>query len=178
MKIDTSFHIDTELLQLRFVTEPSLAGRADATVSRRPGNVTISLAPRPDWDEPAQQQWLNDALAEQLRREAKRTLPARLDGFARHASLRYQRVTIKRMHTRWGSCSGQGNINLSLWLMLAPAHLVDYVIKHELAHLEEMNHGPRFWKALDALTGGRAKILAREMRQFTRQFFETRGTFA
>ena len=178
MRIDSSFLIDTELLQLRFVTDPSLAGRADAAVSRRPGDVTISLAPRPDWGAPARQQWLNDALAEQLRREAKRALPARLDGFARQFSLRYQRVTIKRMHTRWGSCSGLGNINLSLWLMLAPTHLVDYVIKHELAHLNEMNHGPHFWKELDAMTGGQAKMLAREMRQFTQQLFNARGSFA
>ena len=82
------------------------------------------------------------------------------------------------MHTRWGSCSGLGNINLSLWLMLAPTHLVDYVIKHELAHLNEMNHGPRFWKELDAMTEGQAKMLAREIRQFTRQLFNARGSFA
>ncbi len=178
MRIDTSFHIHTALLQLSFVTDPSLAGRADASLSRRPGHVLIALAPRPDWSSPSRQQWLNDALAEQLRIQAKDILPGRLALFARQFNLRYRRVTIKRMHTRWGSCSATGNINLSLWLLLTPAHLVDYVIKHELAHLNEMNHGPRFWTELDRMTTGRAKELERELKDFARQLFAERGPFA
>lgn len=175
MKIDLAFRIDTELLQLRFQADPSLTGRTEATLTRRLGHVTIHLAPGADWDSPERQRWLNDILAEQLRIQAKAILPARLDEMARRFDLRYHGVTIKRMHTRWGSCSELGNINLSLWLMLAPAHLVDYVIKHELAHLNEMNHGPRFWAELDRMTGGRARQLEREMKQFARSLFAQRG---
>ena len=72
------------------------------------------------------------------------------------------KITIKDTKSRWGSCSSLGNINLSLWLMLLPGELSDYVIKHELAHLDEMNHGPRFWARLDAMTDGRARLLRRE----------------
>ena len=171
MKIDLAFRIDTELLQLRFQTDPSLTGRSEATLTRRLSHVTIHLAPGADWDSPERQRWLNDILAEQLRIQAKAIQGS---GF-QLGPPRYHGVTIKRMHTRWGSCSELGNINLSLWLMLAPAHLVDYVIKHELAHLNEMNHGPRFWAELDRMTGGRARQLEREMKQFARSLFAQRG---
>ena len=54
-------------------------------------------------------------------------------------------VKLKYIHSRWGSCSTSGNINLSTRLLFAPPEVVDYVIIHELAHLVELNHGPRFW---------------------------------
>jgi len=55
-------------------------------------------------------------------------------------------ITLKNLHSRWGSCSSKGNINLSTRLLFAPEAVRDYVIIHELAHLTEMNHSPRFWK--------------------------------
>ncbi len=175
MKIDTHFRIDTGLLQLCLTADPSLPAEQAASLARRAGRVEIRLSAARRWDTPEAQRWLNDVLAEQLRRQAKMLLPGRLDRMARQFDLRYRRVTIKRMHTRWGSCSELGNINLSLWLLLAPTHLVDYVIKHELAHLNEMNHGPRFWAELDRMTGGRARSLEREMKLFSRSLFAERG---
>jgi len=56
------------------------------------------------------------------------------------------RVTLKNNRTNWGSCSGKGNINLSIRLLKAPDTVRDYVIIHELAHLIELNHSTRFWK--------------------------------
>lgn len=55
-------------------------------------------------------------------------------------------VSLKYNTSNWGSCSNVGNINLSTCLLFAPDDVVDYVIIHELAHLLEMNHSPRFWK--------------------------------
>ncbi|MBI1224492.1 MAG: DUF45 domain-containing protein [Bacteroidetes bacterium] len=55
-------------------------------------------------------------------------------------------VSLKYNTSNWGSCSNLGNINLSTCLLFAPDDVVDYVIIHELAHLLEMNHSPRFWK--------------------------------
>ena len=56
-----------------------------------------------------------------------------------------QTVRIKLNQSNWGSCSSKGNINLSARLLFAPRVVMDYVIIHELAHLVEHNHGPRFW---------------------------------
>ena len=55
-------------------------------------------------------------------------------------------VNLKYNQSNWGSCSTRGNINLSTRLLFAPEEVIDYVIIHELAHLEEMNHSSRFWK--------------------------------
>ena len=58
---------------------------------------------------------------------------------------KYNTVILKYLNSRWGSCSVKGNINISLRLLLAPMEVVEYVILHELCHLQEMNHSARFW---------------------------------
>lgn len=55
-------------------------------------------------------------------------------------------VALKYNASNWGSCSTKGNINLSTRLLFAPDEVIDYVIIHELTHLLEMNHSPKFWK--------------------------------
>jgi len=55
-------------------------------------------------------------------------------------------VRLKYLHSRWGSCAVSGNMNFSTKIMIAPVNIMDHIIIHELAHLKEMNHGPRFWK--------------------------------
>ena len=67
-------------------------------------------------------------------------------------------VRLKYNHSNWGSCSNNSNINLSTRLLFAPQEVIDYVIIHELAHLLEMNHSPRFWKLVsDAMPDYREK---------------------
>ena len=65
-----------------------------------------------------------------------------------------RQVTLRDMSSRWGSCSREGNISLSWRLVLGPQHVLDYVIAHEMAHLRELNHGPRFWALVGKICPG------------------------
>ena len=67
------------------------------------------------------------------------------------------RVTVRDTKSRWGSCSSTGNLSFSWRLIFAPEPVVDYVVAHEVAHLAEMNHGPRFWRLVETLAPGNAE---------------------
>lgn len=65
--------------------------------------------------------------------------------YAARMGVTYNKITIRDQKTRWGSCSGKGNLNFNWRLVLAPVPVLDYVVVHELAHRREMNHSSRFW---------------------------------
>ncbi len=94
---------------------------------------------------------LRDVLVEVLREEAKILLPQKLSYFSDQYGFHFHKVTIKHNSSNWGSCSRAGNINLNLNLIRLPAPLCDYVLLHELCHLKEPNHGPRFHALLERL---------------------------
>ncbi len=110
---------------------------------------------------------LSEAEVEALRIRAKGYLPQRLAELASQFGFRYGRVTIRPSRSRWGSCSvATKNISLSLFLMMLPAHLIDFVILHELTHTIHPNHSPRFHKALDHCLSGRERELIKELRGY------------
>lgn len=76
---------------------------------------------------------------------AKDTLPERVAFWAARAGVTYDRITIRRQHSRWGSCSSKGNLNFNCLLALVPEAVLDYIIVHELCHRRHMNHSPVFW---------------------------------
>lgn len=100
------------------------------------------------------------------RKEAHEYLPEKVSEHAKRLGIVYSKVSIKRTTSRWGSCSAAGNINLSIYLMKLPNHLIDYIIVHELAHIKVKNHRKEFWSYLDMLIGGNAKVLAKELKKY------------
>jgi predicted metal-dependent hydrolase len=86
-----------------------------------------------------------------LKREAKRVLEERAREFCREAGSTPKKISVRDTASRWGSCSATGSISFSWRLILAPTFVLDYVVAHEVAHLREMNHGPRFWKIVRSL---------------------------
>lgn len=63
-----------------------------------------------------------------------------------------RRICVRDMKTRWGSCGSNGDMSFCWRLVMAPDHVLDYVVAHEVAHLQEMNHGTRFWALTTRLT--------------------------
>jgi len=86
-----------------------------------------------------------------LKKEAKNFLPHRLAYLAKIHGFRYSKIRITYPTTRWGSCSSNGTISLSIALMKLPSNLRDHVILHELNHLRHMDHSVAFWRALTKL---------------------------
>lgn len=80
-----------------------------------------------------------------LLKEARRDLYERSKWHADHLGLKFRKIMIKDQASRWGSCSSAGVLSYSWRLILSPPEVLDYVAAHEVAHLQEMNHGPRFW---------------------------------
>ncbi len=89
------------------------------------------------------------ALRQLVRRFAKDALTCRVAYHAKRLGLNYSALSVRDQSSRWGSCSARRAISLNWRLVLLQPALQDYVILHELAHLSEMNHGPRFWALLD-----------------------------
>ena len=95
---------------------------------------------------------LSRRLTDWLKREARTRISACVDEKAAALDVAYQRIAIRDPKSRWGSCAPDGNLNFSWRLFLAPEFVFDYVVSHEVAHLREHNHGPRFWRLVDKLT--------------------------
>ena len=102
-----------------------------------------------------------------LRKAAKQYLPIRLAELAQQFGFHYSGLKIQSSRTRWGSCSGTNNINLSLFLMRVPEELIDYVILHELCHTVHHDHSPRFWALMDKVTQGRAKEMRKQLAKYS-----------
>lgn len=86
-----------------------------------------------------------DAVQSWLQREARRVFEERAAHFAERLGVRVTRLSLSSAKTRWGSASADGGVRLNWRLVHHPLPTIDYVVAHELAHLREMNHGPRFW---------------------------------
>ena len=90
-------------------------------------------------------------LVDWLKAEAKKAIAPMAHTLAEKLGRKVAHVTVRDTTSRWGSCTRSGRLSFSWRLILAPDHVLTYVIAHEVAHLKHMNHGPAFWRAVDQL---------------------------
>ena len=85
------------------------------------------------------------------REKARAILTDKTEYYGRLIGVTYNRIRIADQKTRWGSCSSRGTISYNWHLILLPENILDYVVVHELCHLLEMNHSPRFWSQVEKI---------------------------
>jgi len=90
-------------------------------------------------------------LRDWIKREAKQILIRKVDYYAEKIDKPVRRITIRDQKSRWGSCSSAGNLNFSWRLLLMPEKVMSYIVAHEVAHLEHMNHSQEFWELVESL---------------------------
>jgi len=111
------------------------------------------LLPGPDGDLPAQ-------ATSFLRGEAERRIGTLVGGHAGRLGVRPRAIRLKDTRSRWGSCAPDGTLAFSWRLVMAPDWVLDYVVAHEVSHLRELNHSPRFWAHVARLTPHRDAAVA------------------
>ena len=133
---------------------------ADGVIVRAPNRLSAAeidrfVQSKRSWIEghmekvPAPQPKFTQTQIEALAQKALTVIPERVRHFAPLVGVTYGRITIRNQRSRWGSCSGKGNLNFNCLLMLTPDHVIDYVVVHELCHRLEMNHSPAFWAQVE-----------------------------
>jgi len=110
---------------------------------------------------------VRQAVQEWMKSEAQRILGERIDALARSGGVRPLSWRLSSARTQWGACNEDGRIRLNWRLLFYPLDVIDYVVAHELAHLAELNHGPRFWqevaRLLPQFEAARARIKDEEL---------------
>jgi predicted metal-dependent hydrolase len=127
-------------LPLRVKVEPF---RTRPGVSRRGGTLHVGVA------EPGEEA-VRDALVRWYRRRARIEVAERLDWATLRAGSRYTKLQIRDPSSRWASCSSTGAMSFSWRLLLASEPVLAYVVEHEVAHLDVMDHSRRFWNLLES----------------------------
>ena len=104
---------------------------------------------------------IRDAVQSWLQREARRVFAERVAHFAERLGVRVTRLSLSSAETLWGSANASGAVRLHWRLIHHPLATIDYVVAHELAHLREMNHSPRFWKVVESVIPDYQRLRAR-----------------
>lgn len=120
---------------------PRAVMRGGFIVTEIPANVS-------DEDRPAT---VRKVLGDWYRTQARRRLPERVAIYAARAGLAQPPVLIRSQQKRWGSCSSKGELRFNWRIVMAPMPLIDYVVAHEVCHLEVRDHSPAFWKLLGTI---------------------------
>jgi predicted metal-dependent hydrolase len=125
--------------------EPAAAASSLAALQLELAPPEVLVVKVPD----ARTETVRDALQRWYRRRAREEVAPRLDAATARAGTSYSRLTVRGQRTRWASCSDGGSMSFNWRLLLAPAEVLDYVVEHEVAHLEVMGHSRRFWSLVE-----------------------------
>jgi predicted metal-dependent hydrolase len=110
---------------------------------------------------------INRRISDFLRGAAQRELQTAVRRYARELNVAVKRISVRDQTSRWGSCSNTGVLSFSWRLILAPPYVLDYLAAHEVAHLVELNHSPRFWRLVEQACPD-FRALRRRLRAFNR----------
>ena len=161
----TVFNLDTKFQTRSHHLEMSFSDTETVKTVVRNNKISVAIPHSSNIEDAEVQNEIRKAIELAWRQEAQIYLPGRVKELAAKHRFEYKKVAIKNSKTRWGSCSFENNINLSLHLMRLPDHLVDYVILHELVHTRVKNHSKDFWQLLDIVSGD-ARKLDREVNEY------------
>lgn len=92
---------------------------------------------------------VKQALKNVYRAEAREHFTNRANHYSEEMGVEYEQIEIRNQRTKWGSCSTTGTLGLNWRLMMAPPAVIDYIVVHELAHLQEQNHTREFWRLVE-----------------------------
>lgn len=160
--------IDTYSFQAVFVRSKLLENIQASLINEK---LSIFVPSNANFADITFQSKIKEVLIGVLRMEAKRILPEKTNYFASKHGLTYRDVKINKSRTRWGSCSRQKNINLSLFLLLMPERFIDYVVLHELTHTIHFNHSKEFWQLLNSLCNCDAKTVSKNLSKQTSESY-------
>jgi hypothetical protein len=92
--------------------------------------------------------WHDKLLNQWLQAQATKVFQQRLSSWAEAMDINFSHLTLGQWQRRWGYCDSYGNVGLNWKLIMAPEWVYDYVMVHELAHRQNMNHSPCFWRTV------------------------------
>jgi predicted metal-dependent hydrolase len=113
------------------------------------GTLAINVPKK--YDSAEKQEKINKILTSFLKTKTEEIVIPKVNLIGAQHDCNIKSVSVRKLKSRWGSCDHKGNITLSLYLYTLPEDLWSYVICHELAHLQELNHSTRFWKRVEAM---------------------------
>lgn len=163
---DENYMIDTPFFRLKIGVWDGISFR----LNYKADPILLECPKNTDFSSDEAKVLIRSGIVRAMKRQASIILPPIVNEYVQRYGKKIRKIKITGARSRWGSCSSAGTISLSCYLVLLPPHLVDYVILHELAHTEEMNHSDRFWAVLDGMTDGKSKSLRAELRKFKTEF--------
>jgi hypothetical protein len=145
-------------------TEVPLRGVAHRIAHRRGARGTVWTECDPDGNRllcvAGDAPHVDRRISDYLKREARVALDDASRRYAAMLDVPIRRISVRDQSSRWGSCSNTGVLSFSWRLILAPPFVLDYLAAHEVAHLQELNHSPRFWRLVAKLDPNAARAKA------------------